>query len=174
MFRILKESRSATITTHENDGGNLRIVGVRTRKYRVMIKLRDGSVGLFCLEETLKAARIAANTAFREFQHALEHNPVQVLADDGSPIRVYIQSRIGSPIDGRWEIVPEHRGGFDRVLKVPRKGRKKEQGDQVTSGELIECRLLPDKTRRGGWRACIIGTTHVGPVFCHNQPPADW
>ena len=168
MLRILKETQSTT--AHEHVGTRPRIIGVRTRNYRVMIKHRDGSVALFRLEETLKAARIAANTAFRDYQRALDNNPAQALAD-GRPFRIYVQLRMGSPIDGRWETVLEHRGGFDRVLKLP---RKRKTSDQIASGDLIDCKLLPDKTRRGGWRACIVGTTHVGPVLCHNQPPADW
>ena len=134
-----------------------------------MIQHRDGSVALFRLEETLRAARIAAANVFREHQRCLND---RVLADEGRPVRVVVQSRKGTFIDGRWEDVSERRGGFDRFLKAPRK-EKKGQG-RFKSGDMVACELLPDKTRSGGWRAVIAGARHVGPVICHNPPPENW
>jgi hypothetical protein len=36
----------------------------------------------------------------------------------------------------------------------------------------VKCQLLEEKTRKGGWKAQIVGTQTVGHVVPGNEPPS--
>ena len=183
MFRIAKEYQAGSIQSAQaqpdqlvarDKGTQLRVIGVTMRNYRVMAQRKDGTVSLLSLEETLRAARLAAERAFKYHQRRLDRDPKRELAKSDRPIRIFVQTWSGTPTDGCWAGTNERQGRFDWKLKRPKGKAATKLTGKYVSGDCVRCEILPEKTRRGGWRARIVGTAHSGPVICHGEPGTDW
>ncbi|TWU46224.1 hypothetical protein Poly51_56200 [Rubripirellula tenax] len=163
----------------ESDAGDAecpgaKVTGVFVRNYRVMVQNRDSTVALVCVEETLRAARLVALAIVRKQQARLDDGLVIGTAQGNQPKRVFVQAWVGTPTAGSWQAVNERRGGIDQVLRPSRIVRHGKPSGHFTSGDQVRCVLLDEKTRRGGWRARIAGTAHVGPVVVRGEPPRQW
>lgn len=78
------------------------------------------------------------------------------------PVRVVVvEEWIGTVTYGAWKRLPEHQGGFLRVLK-PDNGRG--SSAKLRSGARVECVLLSEQTRKGGWRARLRKGKLAGPI----------
>jgi len=73
---------------------------------------------------------------------------------------VVVEEWVGTPTVGRWRYLDPRYGGFCHVFQAsPGNGRFR-----LKSGERVDCVLLPEKTRKDGWKAKVLDRDLVGPV----------
>jgi hypothetical protein len=86
---------------------------------------------------------------------------------------VFVEHWEGTAIEGRWERLGLHRGGFCHVFPNGLPGRSARRNPALPkSGDKVECLLLPKKTRKGGWRAKLANCELAGPVTNTSDVPA--
>ncbi len=75
---------------------------------------------------------------------------------------VHVEQWVGSTIEGRWRRLDSEDGGFDHFFGP----HKKEEGDpsSLRSGDVVECVLLAERTRKGGWMARLCRRMLAGPI----------
>ena len=128
--------------------------------YRVVARHRDRSQSLVTLAENLRQAANFAKT----FCDAMEGG-----SRDGI-VFVRVEEWIGTLVEGRWRLVNPHHGGFVWASSRDANTRdaRSRGGDRNSalpqSGEKVQCILIPEKTRRGGWRAKLLRRGTVGPI----------
>ncbi len=91
----------------------------------------------------------------------------------GRIARLYVEKWVGSASCGSWERLTD-RDASVRVQYRPTAVEAIEDTSVLPpqSGEVIECELLSEKTRAGGWRAKIVGCDAVGPVVNSHEVPS--
>ena len=142
-------------------------ISARTRspaRYRVVARLCDGSRALVCLARSLDEA-VAGARQFRDAVIAHRGN----LAHQGNRGRdriaaVCTEEWVGGSLEGRWERLGSNRGGFVHVFRGPREDPGTAGSGRPHSGQKAQCVLLEQKTRKGGWRARLLGRELSGPV----------
>ena len=137
------------------------------RPFRIMVLQVGGAVALYRALPTLAAARRIAKSACDRHSLRLGRERLRVLADPKRPRRVYVEQWVGLANDGQWKAVPMSAGGFNQRFS----DRPEKDEHRYKSGDLVECVLLNEKTRRGGWRARIVGKSNAGPVL--GEPPRE-
>ena len=101
-------------------------------------------------------------------------NRAQAFCDKiaGAPrgiVSVRVEEWVGTLTVGQWRPVSLRCGGFSHRFAKPRKGGPSASGDDCgrllpKTGDRVECRLLSEKTRKGGWRASLLERPIEGPV----------
>jgi hypothetical protein len=125
-----------------------------------MARHRDHNHSLVTLAET----GLQAATRAKAFCDALEARG----SHDGI-ISVRIEEWVGTLTEGEWKPVSLWRGGFSHRF-VTQLGRgNSRNGDQPNpslprTGDRVECVLLVEKTRNGGWKAKLLQRGTEGPV----------
>jgi hypothetical protein len=123
--------------------------------YRVIAGFRDRSEALVTLATTL---RQAINSA-KEFYEAAIASYRQPASNDNHRkdrlAEVRVEEWVGTLTEGQWERV--RYGGFMHRFNT----RSHPNGDHrrpslPESGSKVECVLLPEKTRKGGWKAKLL------------------
>ena len=123
--------------------------------YRVMALHGDQGLGLVTLAENLRQAANLAK-AFCDQNDGLNRDGIIV---------VHVEEWLGTLTEGRWERVSVGRGGFSRRLRQsgPR-NHDSPRSALPRSGDMVPCILLPEKTRKGGWKARLCQRELVGPI----------
>ena len=142
-------------------------------RYRVMLLRANGQVALvFMSSNRVRAVRVARK-AIEKHLTKLETDWRQIVKCGDRPKMVYIEQWQGNAIYGSWET--PRRDKFQFEFHDRRRGRRKDKKDvekRLKTGSIVDCVLLPEKTRKGGWRAKIVGTRHKGPVTNWQEIPA--
>ncbi|MDB2686140.1 hypothetical protein N9Y42_02915 [Mariniblastus sp.] len=132
------------------------------RNYRVMVKRANGQIFL---------ARLCRSRAeaFRLAKKACEEHVDRLKADGGRnrlsrsrPKEVFIEAWRGGLTSGSWVLLRCNEPPFRLPFKFhdyPSTGSHK-----IKANAIVACVLLPEKTRKGGWRAKVPGTIHQGPI----------
>ena len=129
-------------------------------RFRVMARCRNGVKCLVSLtayrEDAVELAerfRDVATARTETRAHGKKHERDGLTA-------IVVEEWIGTPTVGRWKYLDPQNGGFCHVLRAfPGNGRFR-----LKSGERVDCVLLPEKTRKGGWKAKVVGRDLIGPV----------
>ena len=140
---------------------------VRTpSNYRVMLLRANGEVALVCLAKTRSAAVKLAEEARKKHLTRLKTHWQLINKRADRPRMLFVEEWHGTPTDGYWRLV--RRDGFKFEFHDRRRGRPTESLEPTAecckAGSHIKCVLLLEKTRKGGWRAEVVGTQHRGPV----------
>lgn len=156
--------------------GDIRMVvsqSLSVASFRVMVQRACGAVGLVQVCGTLSAANHVAQRACASHQRWLDSDRQSVLGDPERPRFVFVQAWHGSFVDGQWEVVNENQGGFRfRFDERPKRSVVAVcDGSRFVSGKAILCVLLSEKTKRGGWKARIVGAPHEGPITNSRDVP---
>lgn len=140
----------------------------RIADYRVMVRLSDGGVALVSLARTLAEAVSVA----RQFRDAAQLNgPGAGVTGGGRRHRilaVFTEGWFGGTLAGRWKPVLPPRGFLHRFEQRGERGGSA----RPHSGQLVACVLLAEKTRKGGWRAQLVGGSACGPITNSSAVPA--
>lgn len=128
--------------------------------YRVMARHRDNNQSLVTLAET----RLQAATRAKAFCDALEAG----VSRDGI-VSVRIEEWIGTLTEGEWKPVSLWHGGFlHRFASQLGKGKVRNSDRRnpalPKTGDKVECVLLVEKTRKGGWKAKLLPRGTEGPI----------
>ena len=137
--------------------------------YRVMLLRANGQSCLIRMNLSMGAARKVARKVVGYHLKRLETNWQQIVRRPDRPRAIYVQVWNGTAYQGTWETPVPRSGGYQFEFHDRRRGPKQSHaGDQAQpkweTGSLVDCLLLAQKTRRGGWRAKIADTQHKGPV----------
>ncbi len=124
--------------------------------YRVMAWHRDQSRSLVTLAQNLRAARILA----KAYCDAMERSG---LGND--IVTVQVEEWVGTLTEGEWERVSLSQGGFSHRFTT----RDSRNGDRRNpslprTGDKVQCVLLGEKTRKGGWKAQLLQRRTEGPI----------
>lgn len=152
--------------------------------YRVMARHRDQSESLVTLAEN---PRQAANLA-RGFCDVFD-------ADDNPDgiISIWTEEWIGTLSGGKWQSISPYDGGFSRKFRTRRTtqpksrprsrlhawlangvtrqhaGTDEDRASLPRTGDKVECVLLNEQTRKGGWRAKLLKHPSAGPITNTHQ-----
>jgi hypothetical protein len=127
-------------------------------RHRVVAGHRDNNVSLVTLAEN---CRQAVNLA-KAFCDTL------ATASNGiSSVRV--EEWVGTLTEGEWKPVSLWHGGFSHRFAAQFGKRNTRNGDQSNpsmprTGDKVECVLLAEKTRKGGWKAQLLQRPIEGPI----------
>ncbi len=160
-------------------------------RFRIIAKQADGSVALITLCQTRSEARNKARLEVDQHLARLRHDRLEVLLDRKRPSQVIIEQWIGPATSGQWKTIERNEGGYQFTFydSPPRKHKNQKpypaaanrdrdgdasQGatpDALTPkcGDLVECVLLEQRTRKNGWLAKIVGYPVSGPIT--GSPP---
>ena len=123
--------------------------------YRVMALHGDQGLGLVTLAENLRQAVNLAK-AFCDQNDGLNQDGI---------IAVHVEEWLGMLTEGRWERVSVGRGGFSRRLRQSGPLNNDSPNSALPhSGDTVPCVLLPNKTRKGGWKARLGQRELAGPI----------
>lgn len=124
--------------------------------YQVVALHRDRSRSLITLAQNLRAATNLA----KAFCHAVELSGHR---DGIATVRV--EEWVGTLTEGEWKPVSLWHGGFSYrfTTRNPRNGDHRNPSLPRT-GDKIECVLLGEKTRKGGWKAKLLKRGTEGPI----------
>lgn len=128
--------------------------------FRVMARHRDHNHSLVTLAET----RLQAATRAKAFCDALEAGGSR----DGI-VSVRIEEWVGTLTEGEWKPVNPWQGGFSYRFAAQLGRSNAKNGDHRNpslprTGDKVECVLLGDKTRKGGWKAKLAVRGTEGPI----------
>ena len=160
--------------------------------FRVMVRRADSTVDIVALARTGQEAvelakqvadaeesrrRKAAGAQRPKARHRA--NGARACAPSRRPgpnrvTAVYTETWLGTQTAGEWKALPADEGGFFQKIGSFQPDRCHETAVNFPrSGERVECELLPDKTRKGGWKARICKHGLVGPITNTSAvPPA--
>jgi len=80
-------------------------------------------------------------------------------------VSVRVEEWMGTSTEGRWRPVNPSRGGFwQRINAIRRVNGDHRSTLQPRAGDAVEGVLLGEKTRKGGWRAQLLGSGAEGPI----------
>jgi hypothetical protein len=126
--------------------------------YRVMARHCDHSQSLVTLAENQRQAVIRAK-AFCD-----------TIATAGNGIvSVRVEEWVGTLTEGEWRPVSPWLGGFSHRVATQFGNRNARNGDQRNpslpkAGDKVQCVLLGEKTRKGGWKAKLQQRGTEGPI----------
>jgi hypothetical protein len=123
-----------------------------------MARHRDQGQSLVTLAENLRQAVTRA----KAFCDTIATNR------DGI-VSVRVEEWVGTLTEGEWRPVSPWYGGFSHRFAMPRRMDKSSNGDGhdpslPRTGDKVECVLLGQKTRKGGWRAKLLKRRIEGPI----------
>ena len=125
--------------------------------FRVMARHRDQSQSLVTLAENLRQAAIRAK-AFCD----------TIATGRDGIVSVRVEEWVGTLTEGAWWPVSSWRGGFSHRFATQLSTRTR-NGDQRNpslpkTGDKVQCVLLGEKTRKGGWKAKLVQRGTEGPI----------
>jgi hypothetical protein len=124
--------------------------------YRVTARHCDRSQSLVTLARNL---RQAANRA-KAFCDALDG----AASRDGI-ISVRVEEWIGTLTQGEWQSVSLSHGGFLHRFTPRQSGNGHQRTPSLPrTGDKVECLLLGQRTRKGGWKAKLLHRPTEGPI----------
>lgn len=142
--------------------------------YRVVARSKHYRLALVSLAETRnQAVRLA-----EEFVQTVQRRRQQAdprIAGEEDPIQmVLIEQWIGTATAGYWKPLSAQAGGFWHRVNGSAGGRRVEVDPTLPrSGDEAQCVLLPERTRKGGWRARLTNRHLAGPITNTGDVPGD-
>ena len=129
-------------------------------RFRVMARCRNGVRCLVSLA-TYREDAVELAERFRDVAITRTETPARGKKQERDGLAaIVVEEWVGTPTLGRWKYLDPQNGGFCHVFRAfPGNGRF-----HLKSGERVDCVLLPDKTRKGGWKAKVVGRDLIGPV----------
>jgi len=126
-------------------------------RYRVMARHHDQGQGLVTLAEN---ARQAANLA-KAFCDT-------IATDRDGILSVRVEEWVGTLAEGEWQPMSVWHGGFSHRF-TPQLSTRTRNGDRRNptlprAGTTIQCVLMGEKTRKGGWKARLLQCPMEGPI----------
>ncbi len=148
--------------------------------YRVMACDRDGLVTLISLTPTLPDAITLAEAFCGEESRRRQQADFQPRPGDART--VYLEDWRGGPQQGCWEYLGPRDGGFFQRLGEPYRRRPARRPARKTdnlngrkslpnAGDLADCLLLDEQTRKGGWKARLAAGQLSGPIINGKELP---
>jgi hypothetical protein len=124
--------------------------------YRVMARHCDQNRSLVTLAQNSRAARILA----KAFCDAIERN-----GHRNGIVSVQVEEWVGTLTEGQWERISLRYGGFFHWFTT----HESRNGDHRNlalprTGDEVQCVLLGEKTRKGGWKAKLLQRGLEGPI----------
>jgi hypothetical protein len=141
--------------------------------YRVVARSKHRRLALVSLAETrTQAVRLAEEFLQTVQRWQLQAEPRN--AGEQDPIQmVRVEQWIGTATAGYWKPLSAEAGGFwHRVNGSPRGRRVEVDPALPRSGDEVLCVLLPEKTRKGGWRARLLNRSLAGPITNTGDVPS--
>ena len=128
--------------------------------FRVVARRRNGVKCLVSLA-TYREEAVELAENFRDVATTHCEPPTRGKAQKRDALAaVIVEEWVGTPTVGRWKYLDPQKGGFCHVFPTsPGNGRFR-----LKSGERVDCVLLPEKTRKKGWKAKVVGRDLVGPI----------
>ncbi len=128
--------------------------------FRVVARRRNGVKCLVSLA-TYREEAVEVAENFRDVAIAHCETPTRRKKQKRDGLAaVVVEEWVGTPTAGRWKYLDPQKGGFCHVFPAsPGNGRF-----HLKSGERVDCVLLPEKTRKDGWRAKVADRDLVGSV----------
>ena len=124
--------------------------------YQVIALHRDQSRSLVTLAQNLRAA----TTLAKAFCDAIERG-----AHRDGIATVRVEEWVGTLTEGEWVPVSLRHGGFSHRFVTRDSGKRDQRSPSLpTTGDKVECVLLDEKTRKGGWRAKLLKCGAEGPI----------
>lgn len=141
--------------------------------FRVVVRRRDGVKCLVSFamyrEDAVELAKCFRDAAIadqedsprrkKQKQHWQDSRSRKKHKRDGLAA-VVVEKWVGTPTAGRWKCLFSEDGGFCYVF--PKSGGNGHSSHK--SGERVDCVLLPEKTRKGGWKAKLADRALAGPI----------
>jgi len=158
--------------------GNSQLAHTAPADFRVVARYNDRSQALVSMAETCEQAICLAERFVavvvrdrREVYTRRTSNRKRFSQQDRTGLRktrekwicaVYVEQWVGGTIEGRWRRLDSEDGGFDHFFSP----HKKKEGDPsvLKSGDEVECVLLAERTRKGGWMARLCRRMLAGPI----------
>ena len=143
-------------------------------RYRIMLKRANGDVVLARLCRTREEACHLAKKACKQHVERLKTHWWRISQSDIRPKEVFVETWRGGLTSGSWVLLRCDESPFRLPFKFHDRPRayKHNRQRKFKSGEIVDCVLLQDKTRKGGWRAKVPGTIYQGPVTDWQSVPA--
>ncbi len=136
-----------------------------TARFRVIARLRGGSQALISLAETGRQATYLAKRAVAAVIHQRRELTAKAPQSKHPIISIEVEMWVGTLTDGEWTYLKPGRGGYShRFDSSNRNDRDRRDSKQPKSGDEVDCVLLPQKTRKGGWRAKLAERALIGPI----------
>lgn len=156
---------SFTNNTSPQTAVTRRPVRISLAGYRVMARHRDYNESLVTLAENL---RQAANRA-KAFCDA-------IATGSNGIVSVRVEEWVGTLTEGEWRPVGPWCGGFSHrfVTQVSKRNPRNSDHHNPSlqrTGDKVECVLLSEKTRKGGWRARLLQRGTEGPITNSEDMP---
>jgi hypothetical protein len=141
--------------------------------YRVVARSKHRQLALVSLAET----RTQAVGLAEEFLQTVQRRRLQAdprsTGEQDSIQMILVEQWIGTPTVGYWKPLSAEAGGFwHRVNGSPRGRRVEVDPALPRSGDEVLCVLLPEKTRKGGWRARLSNRSLAGPITNTGDVPS--
>jgi hypothetical protein len=131
---------------------------IATARFRVMADNGGQSRALVTLAATFGQA-VARARRFCDSTTASPEGP------RNGAIAVRVEEWVGTATEGRWRPVCPSQGGFQQRINGIRRGNGDHRGTARTNtGDTVEALLVAEKTRKGGWRAQLLGSEAHGPI----------
>jgi hypothetical protein len=151
------------------------------KKFRVSCLRANGTVTLVRLCATLSEAERWARAAADYHLAKLRADRATIVAQANRPRFISVEmwnEELG------WESVDVACGGFsfEFLDRAPRVSIAKKKSPKVTvpmptnelrSGVVVDCELLAQRTRKGGWFARIVNKSISGPITNWSEMPTD-
>ena len=151
---------------------------VRQTRYRLMLLRANGRSSLLSMTLSMNAAKKLAEEIVDRHLQRLEINWRYIIHCPDRPRLIYAQVWHGTHFQGTWVTPIRREDGYQFEFHDRPRGKRRAPANEQEeptwkAGKLVECLLLPQKTRRGGWRAKISGTEHEGPVTNWQDIPSN-
>jgi len=133
-----------------------RPIRIPLARYRVIARHRDHRRSLVTLAENLRQATNLAQAFCTQIDGTASRNGIVV---------VRVEEWVGTLTDGEWQPVSLSRGGFSSRFDISHPGNRDQRSPSLPrTNDMVECILLPEKTRKGGWRARLVRRAVDGPI----------
>ena len=140
-------------------------------RFRVMARHRDGSRALVSLAESRAQAVSLAEKHRDWLDNGRKANRLGLRSQDGI-VAIYTEEWIGTLTEGRWErLSPRQRGFHWAYVNRITRHESGQRSVRPGTGDVVRCVLLTEKTRKGGWRARLLGPDVAGPITNSKEVP---
>ena len=136
--------------------------------YRVMARLRNRSKVLISLTVTRSEAVGIAKRVHNLVENRRSEVPQNGKHAPEEVTMICVEEWVGTATEGCWRWLSSNQGGFIHRFDKPDESSRAKRSQ---SGEIVECVLLPQKTRKHGWKAQIRGGNVAGPITNSDEVP---
>lgn len=147
--------------------------GLTPAGFRVVARQHDGTLALVCLAETRRVAVHIAQAAVQQVIYQRRASAPRPQRSRDAISSIFVEQWIGGATEGRWQRLGTEAGGFAHHFNGAAHNRRQPTvASGPRSGDEVACVLLPQKTRKGGWRARLLSRDLAGPITNTAAVPA--